>query len=113
MHIYYIECFCINFSWYQLNILIETIYYFIWNLAQVTQWGLILHGTEKPAQPNDPPSFDFPQPDANFLSEIDQHLDFDQTETGQWRNVHQVNEDSHRNIYRQPSYVYYNKYNWI
>lgn len=66
------------------------------NLAQVTQWGLILHGTEKPAQPNDPPSFDFPQPDANFLSEIDQHLDFDQTETGQWRNLHQVNANWYR-----------------
>lgn len=59
-------------------------------LAQVTQWGLILHGTEKPAQPNDPPSFDFPQPDAHFFGEIDQNLDFDQTEMGQWRNMHQV-----------------------
>lgn len=60
-------------------------------LAQVTQWGLILHGTEEPAQPNDPKSFDFPQPDANLFGEIDQNLDFDQTETGQWRTLHQVN----------------------
>lgn len=61
------------------------------SLAQVTQWGLILHGTEEPAQPNDPKSFDFPQPDANLFGEIDQNLDFDQTETGQWRTLHQVN----------------------
>lgn len=60
-------------------------------VAQVTQWGLILHGTEEPAQPNDPKSFDFPQPDANLFGEIDQNLDFDQTETGQWRTLHQVN----------------------
>ncbi|XP_031635656.1 furin-like protease 1 isoform X1 [Contarinia nasturtii] len=68
--------------------------------AQVTQWGLILHGTEEPAQPNDPKSFDFPQPDPNFLSEIDQSLDFDQTETGQWRNLQQGGENGHNDVQR-------------
>lgn len=52
-----------------------------------------MHGTETPAQPNDPPNFDFPQPDGDFLGEIDQNLDFDaQMASGQWRNMHQVNE---------------------
>ncbi|XP_031635657.1 furin-like protease 1 isoform X2 [Contarinia nasturtii] len=69
-------------------------------MAQVTQWGLILHGTEEPAQPNDPKSFDFPQPDPNFLSEIDQSLDFDQTETGQWRNLQQGGENGHNDVQR-------------
>lgn len=50
-----------------------------------------MHGTETPAQPNDPPNFDFPQPDGHFFGEIDQNLDFDaQMESGQWRKVHQV-----------------------
>lgn len=50
-----------------------------------------MHGTETPAQPNDPPNFDFPQPDGHFFGEIDQNLDFDaQTQSGQWRNMHQV-----------------------
>lgn len=64
---------------------------FLQNLAQVTQWGLIMHGTETPAQPNDPANFDFPQPDANLFGEIDQNLDFDsRMETGQWRHMQQV-----------------------
>ncbi|XP_055326516.1 furin-like protease 1 [Sitodiplosis mosellana] len=67
--------------------------------AQVTQWGLILHGTEEPAQTNDPKSFDYPQPDANLFGEIDQNLDFDQTETGQWRTLHQSGE-SHIDVQR-------------
>lgn len=50
-----------------------------------------MHGTETPAQPNDPPNFDFPQPDANLFGEIDQNLDFDSPmETGQWRHMQQV-----------------------
>lgn len=51
-----------------------------------------MHGTETPAQPNDPPNFDFPQPDANFFGGIDQNdLDFDaQMESGQWRHMQQV-----------------------
>lgn len=50
-----------------------------------------MHGTETPAQPNDPTNFDFPQPDANLFGDIDQNLDFDsQMETGQWRHMQQV-----------------------
>lgn len=50
-----------------------------------------MHGTETPAQPNDPANFDFPQPDANLFGDIDQNLDFDsQMETGQWRHMQQV-----------------------
>lgn len=52
-----------------------------------------MHGTETPAQPNDPPNFDFPQPDGHFFGEIDQNLDFDaRMESGQWRKVHQVHK---------------------
>lgn len=52
-----------------------------------------MHGTETPAQPNDPTNFEFPPPDANLFGDIDQNLDFDsQMETGQWRHMQQVIE---------------------
>lgn len=62
-------------------------------LAQITQWGLILHGTETPAQPNDPPNFEIVDSDNHLLSELDQNsLDFDSdAASGQWRNMQQVN----------------------
>lgn len=82
--------FMLQFSCFNTKLISICFFESFCNLAQVTQWGLILHGTEEPAQPNDPKSFDFSQPDAKFLGEIDQNLDFDQTETGQWRNLHQV-----------------------
>lgn len=60
------------------------------NVAQVTQWGLIMHGTETSAQPNDPSHFDLQQ--SEFGNEMDTNsLDFDaQTASGQWRNMQQV-----------------------
>lgn len=60
--------------------------------AQVTQWGLIMHGTDAPAQPNDPPNFEPPPADTDFFGHIDQNsLDFDAQSSGQWRHMQQVN----------------------
>lgn len=59
--------------------------------AQVTQWGLIMHGTDAPAQPNDPPNFEPPQAEPDFFGHIDQNsLDFDAQTSGQWRHMQQV-----------------------
>lgn len=52
----------------------------------MTHWGLIMHGTETPAQPNDAIKIDIPQPDMNAFGDIDQNsLDFDAQSSGQWR----------------------------
>lgn len=60
--------------------------------AQVTQWGLIMHGTDAPAQPNDPPNFETHPADSDFFGHIDQNsLDFDAQSSGQWRHMQQVN----------------------
>lgn len=60
---------------------------YIENAAQITQWELILHGTEEPPQANDPPrpgGSDL----ATFGSEMEHNsLDF---EAGQWRDSQHV-----------------------
>lgn len=72
-------------------LLIDIFFCLFEQIAQVTQWGLIMHGTQTPAQPNDPLNFDLPQPDANPFGDVDQNLlDFDAQTSGQWRNMQQV-----------------------
>lgn len=56
--------------------------------AQITQWDLIFHGTETPAQPNDPIDFGI----DSGVSMDQNSLDFDRpTANGQWRDMQHVN----------------------
>lgn len=71
------------------NSIVNFVFVFCSFSAQITQWDLIFHGTETPAQPNDPFAFGI---DGAVSNEMDQNtLDFDgQTASGQWRNMQQV-----------------------
>lgn len=69
-------------------IVINCYFYFIFCVAQITQWDLIFHGTETPAQPNDPVDFGI----DSAISMDQNSLDFDRpTANGQWRNMQHVN----------------------
>ncbi|XP_060650093.1 furin-like protease 1 isoform X1 [Drosophila nasuta] len=59
--------------------------------VQVTQWDMILYGTETPAQPQDAPH---PKQPSQFHSYGDEmaHNDIEHDASGQWRNMQQVGE---------------------
>lgn len=38
--------------------------------AQITQWDLLFHGTEQPAQPNDPRVFNNPESEKSYVNEM-------------------------------------------
>lgn len=73
----------------------------IYNVAaQITQWEMIFHGTETPAQAGDPPT-----PErrgsisgqmgadgvTSYSSELDHNsLEFEASNSDQWRDVHKV-----------------------
>lgn len=38
--------------------------------AQITQWDLLFHGTEEPAQPNDPRVFNNPESEKSYVNEM-------------------------------------------
>ncbi|XP_060650095.1 furin-like protease 1 isoform X2 [Drosophila nasuta] len=60
-------------------------------MVQVTQWDMILYGTETPAQPQDAPH---PKQPSQFHSYGDEmaHNDIEHDASGQWRNMQQVGE---------------------
>lgn len=60
-------------------------------IAKLSQWDLIFHGTEQPAQPNDTPYNGKSSLDSNYGGELEQNSLFDaETPSGQWRDMQQV-----------------------
>lgn len=58
--------------------------------AQITQWDILLYGTDEPPQPNDPPRSVI---ESTFGSEMEHNsLEFEAgTASGQWKDMQQVN----------------------
>ncbi|EDV93508.1 GH19349 [Drosophila grimshawi] len=59
--------------------------------AQITQWDMILYGTEVPAQPDDQPH-ENQQSQFNMYGNDLAHNDIEHDASGQWRNMQQVGE---------------------
>ncbi|XP_064535723.1 furin-like protease 1 isoform X1 [Drosophila montana] len=60
-------------------------------MAQITQWDMILYGTEVPAQPNDQ-VHENQQSQFNLFGNDMAHNDIEHDASGQWRNMQQVGE---------------------
>ncbi|ALC45295.1 Fur1, partial [Drosophila busckii] len=59
--------------------------------AQITQWDMILYGTETPAQPDDHPQANQQGQFSLYGNEM-AHNDIEHDSSGQWRNMQQVGE---------------------
>ncbi|XP_030572268.1 furin-like protease 1 [Drosophila novamexicana] len=60
-------------------------------MAQITQWDMILYGTEVPSQPDDQPH-ENQQSQFNVFGNDMAHNDIEHDASGQWRNMQQVGE---------------------
>ncbi|XP_033150699.1 furin-like protease 1 isoform X3 [Drosophila busckii] len=60
-------------------------------MAQITQWDMILYGTETPAQPDDHPQANQQGQFSLYGNEM-AHNDIEHDSSGQWRNMQQVGE---------------------
>ncbi|XP_034484342.1 furin-like protease 1 isoform X1 [Drosophila innubila] len=60
-------------------------------MAQITQWDMILYGTDTPAQPDDEAHANQPSQFQLYGDEM-AHNDIEHDASGQWRNMQQVGE---------------------
>ncbi|XP_017874788.1 PREDICTED: furin-like protease 1 isoform X4 [Drosophila arizonae] len=60
-------------------------------MAQITQWDMILYGTEVPSQPDDEPNKS-QRNQFNLYGNDMAHNDIEHDASGQWRNMQQVGE---------------------